>query len=115
MGAAVFTDTTTTQGRKETEKMIARIIKGEQKDALGVTLYRYFDRNGTELFDGDVIRRVTENKIETLYRTKDGGLGTDATNPKWIEIGRAVPCEYGIYPLNEQEMSDIELIKRRQI
>lgn len=25
-------------------------------------------------------------------------LGTDATNPIWIEKGRAVPCEYGIYP-----------------
>ena len=95
--------------------MIATIIKGEQKDALGVTLYRYFDRRGIELFEGDDIKRVTENKIETLYRTKDGELGTDATNPMWIEIGRAVPCEYGIYPLNEQEMSDIELIKRRQI
>ena len=106
-------DTTTTQGRKETEKMIATIIKGEQKDVLGVTLYRYFDRKGIELFEGDTIRRVKENKTETLYRTKDGELGTDATNPIWIENGRAVPCEYGIYPLETQEMSDIELVKRR--
>lgn len=36
--------------------------------------------------------------------------GWDATNPKWIESGRAVPCEYGIYPLTRDETEEVEVI-----
>ena len=58
--------------------------------------YRYFDRDGKELHDGDII--VYESgREEKLYRTTDGTLGTDATNPHWISTGRATTCEYGIY------------------
>lgn len=63
---------------------------------------RYYDRNGKELHKGDVI--TLYRKRETLYRTEDGELGTDATNPLWIETGRAVACEYGIYPLTEEDV-----------
>lgn len=65
--------------------------------------YSYFDRDGKEIHDGDTI--VYEGGREKkLYLTEDGALGTDATNPQWISTGRAVPCEYGIYPL---ELSDL--------
>lgn len=68
--------------------------------------YRYFDKNGTELKDGDTICYAS-GRTEKLYRTTDGRLGTDATNPSWIASGRAEPCEYGIYPLEHGEMPEI--------
>ena len=43
--------------------------------------------------------------------TTEGELGTDATNPKWIENGRAVECEYGIYPLTRQETEQVEVVE----
>lgn len=64
------------------------------------------------MFDG-------ETTPETLYRTENGTLGTDATNPSWIASGRAVPCEYGIYPLEDalvyawemyDEYDDVDLL-----
>lgn len=71
---------------------------------------RYFDKNGVELFDGDTVKFGDE--VKKLYLTVDGELGTDATNPAWIKYGRAVPCEYGIYPLEISEMEKIEKINR---
>lgn len=68
---------------------------------------KYYDKNGTELFEGDSIMFDSETTPKTLYRTEDGTLGTDATNPSWIASGRALPCEYGIYPLEDAEMSCI--------
>ena len=62
----------------------------------------YFDRNGTELHDGDTIRYESG-----LYLTENGRLGTDATNPVWIADSRAVPCEYGIYRPEEEETEEI--------
>ena len=41
-------------------------------------------------------------ETQKLYLTENGQLDTDATNPVWIADGRAVPCEYGIYPLEEE-------------
>lgn len=68
--------------------------------------FHYYDKNGVELKDGDTI--VYDNGCKKkLYLTDQDQLGTDATNPKWIETGRAVPCEYGIYPLGKAEMSEI--------
>lgn len=69
---------------------------------------RYFDKNGVEITEGCKIR-YESGKTETVYRTEDGELGTDATNPKWIATGRAVPCEYGIYPLTSSETNEIEV------
>lgn len=70
----------------------------------GVT--RYFDKNGVELHDGDVVVDE-EGAKRTLYLTAEGELGTDATNPRWIESGRAVPGEYGIYPLTESDLAGL--------
>lgn len=69
----------------------------------------YFDRNGTELNDGDTVR-YESGATQKLYLTEDGRLGTDATNPVWIANGRAAPCEYGIYPLEEAETEEIEKV-----
>ena len=69
---------------------------------------RYFDKNGVELFEGDKVK--IGNKGKELYLTTEGELGTDATNPVWIKNGRAVPCEYGIYPLEFSEMNEIEKV-----
>lgn len=78
---------------------VATIIK--EKDT-----YRYFDKNGTELRDGDIIRYDSGNE-EKLYLTMNGRLGMDATNPSWVKSGRAIPCEYGVYPLEYSETKEI--------
>lgn len=75
----------------------------------GGDVYRYFDMDGKELHDGDVIVHTSTGKEEKLYLTDEGRLGTDATNPHWIETGRAVPCEYGIYPLENRDLEDAKL------
>ena len=71
---------------------------------------RYFDRNGREITEGCMIRYLS-GQVEKVYLTEDGELGIDATNPKWIERGRAVPCEYGIYPLNEDDTNEVEVVE----
>lgn len=71
--------------------------------------YRYFDKNGAEITEGCKIK-YESGRIAEVYLTTDGLLGTDATNPKWIENGRAVPCEYGIYPFYYEETEEIEII-----
>ena len=69
-------------------------------------IYRYFDKEGNELNDGDTIRWAS-GKTEKVYRTQQGLLGTDATNPAWIASGRACECEYGIYPLTYSDLKEI--------
>ncbi len=71
---------------------------------------RYFDKNGTELFEGDYIK--VDGKIKKLYLTENGELGTDATNPIRIERGWSVECEAGIYPLEFSEMETIEKVEK---
>ena len=68
--------------------------------------YHYYDKEGNELHEGDTIRYTT-GTTEKLYLTNDNRLGIDATNRKWIETGRAVPCEYGVYPLGRSDMEEI--------
>lgn len=75
---------------------------------------RYFDKEGNELHDGDIIK-YGNGRTERLYLTKDGELGTDATNPKWIGTGRAVACEYGIYPLTVDDLREIQVIEAASI
>lgn len=70
----------------------------------------YFDKNGNEITEGCEIQYAS-GRVEKVYRAEDGQLGTDATNPKWIETGRAVPCEYGIYPFGQNELKEIEVIR----
>ena len=65
-------------------------------------ILRYFDKNGDEIHAGDMLR-FPDGSLKMIYLTEKGCLGTDATNPAWIENGRAVPCEFGIYPLNEAD------------
>ena len=66
----------------------------------------YFDNLGDELFEFDMVS-IAGGEPKTLYRTDDGQLGTDATNPEWIARGLASECEYGIYCLNREDMKDI--------
>lgn len=68
--------------------------------------YVYFDKNGVMLQDRDIIV-YADGREEKLYETTDGRLGTDATDRHWIETGRAVPCEYGIYPLEYAELAEV--------
>lgn len=72
-------------------------------------VYRYFDMDGKELHDGDIIVHMNSGREEKLYLTEEGRLGTDATNPHWIEAGRAEPCEFGIYPLERSNLEDAKL------
>ena len=58
---------------------------------------RYYDMNGDQIHENDYVV-MEDGKIEKVYLTEDGYLGTDATNPSWIERGLAVPCQFGIYP-----------------
>ncbi len=77
----------------------ARII--EEND-----VYTYFDREGNELHDGDTIMWA-DGRTEKLYATVEGRLGTDATNPSWLASGRAVECQYGVYPLTWSDVQEI--------
>lgn len=72
--------------------------------------HRYFDRNGREITEGCKIRYAS-GRVEKVYLTEDNQLGTDATNKRWIETGRAAPCEYGIYPLTREETEEVEVIE----
>lgn len=71
---------------------------------------RYFDKNGKELTDGCKVR-YPDGTIKTVYLTEEGNMGTDATNPAQIAAGRAVPCEYGIYPFEWDETKDLEIVE----
>lgn len=71
---------------------------------------QYFDKNGKEITEGCKIK-FADGRIETVYLTTEDELGIDATNPKWIEIGRACECEYGIYPLTTKDTEEVEVIE----
>jgi len=71
---------------------------------------RYFDKNGKEITDGCKIK-YSDGSIKKVYLTDQDHLGIDATNPKWIEWGRAVPCEFGIYPFEENETNEVEVVE----
>lgn len=77
--------------------------------------YSYFDKNGVEINAGDTIRRDGLGGVDKVYEweSEDGvrGLGTDATNPVWIKNGRAVPCEFGIYRLDEVDCATSEVLR----
>lgn len=68
------------------------------------------DKNGVEIKEGCFIK-YKDGTIERIYMTSDGLLGTDATNKSWLESGRAVPCEYGVYPLSEAEAKNVEVVE----
>lgn len=89
---------------------MSKYIKYEEhKDGHHDMVWRYFDKNGVEINAGDIVlfgAGTRFEKLEKVYATDQGELGTDATNPKWIENGRAVPCEYGLYPLTGNDLED---------
>lgn len=75
---------------------------------------KYFDKNGKEITEGCKVKYADGRRsrtIYTVYLTENDELGTDATNPAWIESGRAVPCEFGIYPFEESETNEIEVVE----
>ena len=69
-------------------------------------LVTYYDNNGEELHEGDFVS-IHGGEPVRLYLTSDGELGRDATNPLWVESGRAGACEYGIYVLTGYDLSEI--------
>lgn len=75
---------------------------------------KYFDKNGKEITDGCKIK-YENGGIKKVYLTEEGELGTDATNPKWIETGRACECEYGIYPLTFEETNEVEVVVEQNL
>ena len=66
-----------------------------------ITGNSYYDMRGFLIDEGDTV--LMDGKERKVYATEDGYLGTDATNPKWIEMGRAAEGEYGIYPFDEKD------------
>lgn len=75
---------------------------------------KYYDRNGKEITEGCKVRYMNSKRskdVYKVYRTSEDELGVDATNPKWIESGRAVPCEYGIFPFTHAETEMIEVVE----
>ena len=76
--------------------------------------YRYFDKEGNELHDGDTIMWA-DGRMEKLHATVQGLLGTDATNPSWIASGRAVECQYGVYPLGLSGVQEIVKVEPHKI
>lgn len=69
----------------------------------------YFDKNGVQITAGSKIK-YPNGTVCVVYATVDNKLGTDATNPRWIESGRAYECEYGIYPLTPSETDEVEVV-----
>lgn len=61
----------------------------------------YKDMNGKKIHEEDVVFMNGRNR--KVYKTEEGYLGIDATNPSWIESGKACECEYGVYPFTEED------------
>lgn len=70
--------------------------------------YKYLDKDGFPIEAGDSVK-MPDGRIKKVYLTEEGYLGTDATNPVWIERGLAVEGQYGIYPFEEDELESIAL------
>lgn len=79
----------------------------------GIWDKEYMDKNG-DVINADDYIKYPSGRVERVYLTEDGCLGTDATNPDWIKSGRAVPCEYGIYPFSAEELIECEVIPRAE-
>ena len=72
---------------------------------------KYFDKHSKEITEGCLIK-YPSGRIEKVYLTQEEELGIDATNKKWVESGRAMPCEYGIYPLTREDTDEVEVVCR---
>ena len=69
----------------------------------------YYDKNGAEIIEGSTIR-YESGRVAEVVLLEDEQLGIDATNPKWIEKGRAYPGDYGHYPLIREETEEVEVV-----
>lgn len=87
------------------------ITKKEAQEA--VWNKEYVDKNGDVINNGDFVK-YDNGDIKEVYLTEEGNLGIDATNPIWIENGRAVPCEYGIYPFESDDLLSVTVIPRAE-
>ena len=58
---------------------------------------------------GSIIR-YPDGRDREVFETEKGELGIDATNPAWVESGKAVPCEFGVYPLTEEDCEVVEVV-----
>lgn len=70
---------------------------------------RYFDKYGREIVKDSIIR-YPSGAEERVYETDHGELGIDATSTGWIATGRAVPCEFGIFPLTKADTDIVEVV-----
>ena len=70
----------------------------------------YYDKNGRQITNGCKVM-YADGSIRKVHLTADEELGVDATNPKWIETGRAYECEFGIYPLSEADTNEVEVVE----
>ena len=81
---------------------------------MGITItpngIQYFDKHGTNIYENDLVK-YPDGKIKKVIRTDHDELGTDATNPAWIEAGRAYEGEFGIYPFGDNETDDLEIYR----
>ena len=57
-------------------------------------IYRYFDKNGTELFAGDTIR-YDDGTTEKLFLSKEGQLGIELAQKRWRSILGIRPLSIG--------------------
>lgn len=69
-------------------------------------VFVYYDCNNVQLHEGDMVS-INGREPEKLLLTVDGELGTDATNPSWIKNGRAFEGEFGVYPLDHEDLKTI--------
>lgn len=72
---------------------------------------QYFDKFGVEITAGCTVKFPSGETFE-VYETTEGELGTDSTNPAWIKSGRAVPCEFGIFPLNLSDTQVCAVVRK---
>lgn len=61
---------------------------------------RYYDMNNVPIKEGDTV--LMDGRKMIVYKV-GAELGTDATKQEWLDTGRAVPCEYGVYPFTTSD------------
>lgn len=82
-------------------------LKGKVLEENGT--YRYFDKNGTELFAGDTIR-YDDGTTEKLFLSEKGQLGIDSTNPNWHKRDGEPYGGFGLYPLTVSDLKEAEKV-----
>lgn len=105
---------TYTQQTKKLKRFERRIIQN-MKIMYTEDGARYFDMNGEEIHWGDIV--LMNGREQEVYpiassTALDGYLGVDATNPSWIESGRAYRCQFGVYQFERDD--EPVIVKRRK-